>query len=447
MLSAELTGVRQSLTGRGWSQKLLCAIVGMGPAGERNAKCCSRRQSASPAQKSPSTASPERTVNTSSQKQNPPDIVISASPRFTRRKDFKAAGRIRSKDKNIQKKPVSMENKDLPQEAITQSVANEDIESIEGGAGFKVETSETISCPATEFTVTEVIRETLDEDGICVSSTTHIETMSSDGQTISAVTQESKVSNLDSQTIIGSDEGQSTQLQEVHTKEEREEVMEPEFVVREAYTVGSQEEIARVTSTHQTQECLVVETSDSHSQFEEFQQMETKQNYAEIKGEGATSYDEASLQMQENMVQDNLTVEYAMKEENAIITSEMENDVNQDSNFSSVESSGEINGQEVETKYEYTCSENIESAARKPSSLALDKNGDGSSFWTHSARNSVISSPSRDGQTDSLGSPTESVRDILIQKRVSLTHTPDIVRVFDKDFQQTSRDMHEFQKV
>merc|ERR1712106_272957 len=436
----------QSLTGRGWSQKLLCAIVGMGPAGEK-AKCTSRRQSASPVQKSPSTASPERTTNTTSNKQNPPDIVISASPRFTRKKDFKAAGRIRSKDKNTKKKPVSMENTDMPQEAITQSDDNEDIESLQESDGHQIESSEPLSLPPTEFTVTEVVRETLDEDGICVSSTTHIETMSSDGQTISAVTQESKVSNLDSQTIIGSDEGQSTQLQEVHTKEEREEVMEPEFVVREAYTVGSQEEIARVTSTHQTQECLVVETSDSHSQFEEFQQMETKQNYAKIKGEGATSYDEASLQMQENMVQDNLTVEYAMKEENAIITSEMENDVNQDSNFSSVESSGEINGQEVETKYEYTCSENIESAARKPSSLALDKNGDGSSFWTHSARNSVISSPSRDGQTDSLGSPTESVRDILIQKRVSLTHTPDIVRVFDKDFQQTSRDMHEFQKV
>merc|ERR1711892_1093558 len=382
----------QSLTGRGWSQKLLCAIVGMGPAGERNAKCCSRRQSASPAQKSPSTASPERTVNTSSQKQNPPDIVISASPRFTRRKDFKAAGRIRSKDKNIQKKPVSMENKDLPQEAITQSVANEDIESIEEGAGFKVETSETISCPATEFTVTEVIRETLDEDGICVSSTTHIETMSSDGQTISAVTQESKVSNLDSQTIIGSDEGQSTQLQEVHTKEERKEVMEPEFVVREAYTVGSQEEIARVTSTHQTQECLVVETSDSHSQFEEFQQMETKQNYSEIKGEGVTSYDEASLQMQENMVQDNLTkVEFTSQQENSVISEKMSNHVNQVSMYSSVESSSIINEQEVELKSDYTCSENIESSSRKPSSLALDKNGDGSSFWTHSARNSVIS--------------------------------------------------------
>jgi len=420
----------------------------MGPAGERKAKCSSRRQSASPAQKTPSTASPERTTNTTSNKQNPPDIVISASPRFNRRKDFKAAGRIRSKDKNNQKKPVSMENNDMPQEAITQSEANEVTESMQESDGNGTESTETLSFPATEFTVTEVVRETLDEDGICVSSTTHIETMSSDGQTISAVTQESKVSNLDSQTIIGSDEGQSTQLQEVHTKEEREEVLEPEFVLREAYTVGSQEEIAQVTSTHQTQECLVVETSDSQSQFEEFQQLETKQSYAELKGERATSYNESEQQMQENTIHDTLTnVEYASQQENSFLTSKMSNDVSEVSMYSSEESSSIINDQEIETKSDYTCSENIESSSRKPSSLALDKSCDGSSFWTNSARNSVISSPSRDGLTDSLGSPTESVRDILIQKRVSLTHTPDIVRVFDKDFQQTSRDMHEFQKV
>merc|ERR1711892_862849 len=438
----------QSLTGRGWSQKLLCAIVGMGPADERKAKCSSRRQSASPVQKSPSTASPERTTNATSNKQNPPDIVISASPRFTRKKDFKAAGRIRSKDKNTKKKPVSMENTDMPQEAITQSDDNEDIESLQESDGHQIESSEPLSLPPTEFTVTEVVRETLDEDGICVSSTTHIETMSTDGQTISTVMQESRLSNLDSQTIIGSDEGQSTQLQEVDTKEEREEVVEPEFVVREAYTVGSQEEIAQVTSTHQAQECLVVETSDNQSQLEEFQQLETKQSYEELKGEGAPSCDESEQHMQENTIEDTLTnVEFTSQQENSVISEKMSNHVNQVSMYSSVESSSIINKQEVELKSDYTCSENIESSSRKPSSLALDKNGDGSSFWTHSARNSVISSPSRDGLTDSLGGPTESVRDILIQKRVSLTHTPDIVRVFDKDFQQASRDMHEFQKV
>merc|ERR1711915_1136745 len=127
---------------------------------------------------------------------------------------FKAAGRIRSKDKNNQKKPVAMEDKDMPEEAITQSEANEDIVSIQSSSMMA---KEMVSAP--EFTVTEVVCETLNEDGICVSSTTHIETTSSDGQTISAVTQESKVSNLDSHAIIGSDEGRSSQLHEVHTKE------------------------------------------------------------------------------------------------------------------------------------------------------------------------------------------------------------------------------------
>merc|ERR1712013_710959 len=142
------------------------------------------RQSASPAQKSPSTSSPERTTNTTSNKQNQPDIVISASPRFTRKKDFKAAGRLRSKDKK--KKPVGMDDSDMPREAITQSEANEDIESVQESDGTQDENSPILS-------VTEVVQETHDEDGVCVSSTTHIQTTSMDGQTISAVMQESKV--------------------------------------------------------------------------------------------------------------------------------------------------------------------------------------------------------------------------------------------------------------
>ena len=36
-----------------------------------------------------------------------PDIVISASPTFTRRKDYKAAGRKRSQDKKAQRKQCS----------------------------------------------------------------------------------------------------------------------------------------------------------------------------------------------------------------------------------------------------------------------------------------------------------------------------------------------------
>jgi len=418
----------------------------MGPAGERKAKCCSRRQSASPAQKSPPTSSPERTLNTTvSNKQNQPDIVISASPRFTRRKDFKAAGRLRSKDKNNKKKPVSMDDSDMPQEAIAQSEANEDIDSVEESDGTQKESSPNLSVEQTGFTVTEVVQETVDEDGLCVSSTTHIKTMSSDGQTISAVMQESKLSNLDSQTIIGSDEGQATQLQEVHTKEERGLlVAEPEFVERKAYTVGSQEEISEVTSTHRLADSL---TCDSQTQFKESEQVETKQSSAELKGEGATSCDEADHRMEENTIDDTLTnVEFVSQQQSSVVSEKMSNHVNEVSVYHSANSSL-IDEQEVEVKSDYTCSENIQSSYRKPSTLALDKNGDGSSFWTHSARNSVISSPSRDGLTDSLGSPTESVRDILIQKRVSLTHTPDIVRVFDKEFQQASRDMHEFQKV
>jgi len=420
----------------------------MGPAGERKTKCCQRRQSASPAQKSPATASPERTKSTTSNKQNPPDIVISASPRFTRRKDFKAAGRIRSKDKNNQKKPVAMEDKDMPEEAITQSEANEDIVSIQSSSIMAKEMEEEkVMVSAPEFTVTEVVCETLNEDGICVSSTTHIETTSSDGQTISAVTQESKVSNLDSHAIIGSDEGRSSQLHEVHTKEEREEVVEPAFVVREAYTVGSQEEIARVTSTHQAQECLDVETNDSQNQFEEFQQVETKQNYAELRGERASSCIDAEEQQHSKTSQDALTnIEFVAEKVDAVITN-TESYVSQSSAHSTINSSSMINDQISDCQSEYTYSENMEVSSRKPSSLSLEKNGDGTSFWANSARNSVISSPCRDGLADNLGSPTESVRDILIQKRVSLTHTPDIVRVFDKDFQQTSKDIHEFQKV
>ena len=38
-----------------------------------------------------------------------------------------------------------------------------------------------------------------------------------------------------------------------------------------------------------------------------------------------------------------------------------------------------------------------------------------------------------------------SLRDILLQKRVSLSHTPDIVRVFQKETQ--AQEQHEFQKV
>lgn len=68
----------------------------------------------------------------------------------------------------------------------------------------------------------------------------------------------------------------------------------------------------------------------------------------------------------------------------------------------------------------------------KPTSLAL-----GEGRTVAAGRSSLGLSPI---------SPTESARDLLLQKRVSLTHTPDIVRVFERDC-QTSEQIHEFQKV
>ena len=54
----------------------------------------------------------------------------------------------------------------------------------------------------------------------------------------------------------------------------------------------------------------------------------------------------------------------------------------------------------------------------------------------------------RQSPGEALSSPTDSARELLLQKRVSLTHTPDIIRVFDRDI-NTSRqqEQHEFQKV
>merc|ERR1719510_409983 len=74
-----------------------------------------------------------------------------------------------------------------------------------------------------------------------------------------------------------------------------------------------------------------------------------------------------------------------------------------------------------------------------PDSLPLERQAAGSQFWT---ANSARQSPGFDGQS----SPTDSVRELLLQKRVSLTHTPDIIRVLERE-QQVSRlqGQHEFQ--
>ena len=69
-------------------------------------------------------------------------------------------------------------------------------------------------------------------------------------------------------------------------------------------------------------------------------------------------------------------------------------------------------------------------------SLSLELHQETSQTWS-----SVVTSP---GQ-ETLVSPSGSARDILIQKRVSLSHTPDIVRVFQKESLQ--QEQHEFQRV
>merc|ERR1712038_1244407 len=86
---------------------------------------------------------------------------------------------------------------------------------------------------------------------------------------------------------------------------------------------------------------------------------------------------------------------------------------------------------------------------RKPSSLLLEQN-ENSGFWTNSARNSVISLTETESlslATEAADNTTESARGFLIQKGSSLSHTPDIVRVFEKDCVKQTNSFHEFQKV
>jgi len=91
-------------------------------------------------------------------------------------------------------------------------------------------------------------------------------------------------------------------------------------------------------------------------------------------------------------------------------------------------------------------------AESKPCIPPLDrKESDGTSFWSYSARNSVVSildsnPESREHDNDE-GAEKESPRKILQKKRSSLSHKPDIVRVFEKNSIQQNGDIHEFQKV
>eukprot|EP00092_Neocalanus_flemingeri_P026007 GFUD01028187.1.p1 GENE.GFUD01028187.1~~GFUD01028187.1.p1 ORF type:complete len:1141 (+),score=331.65 GFUD01028187.1:274-3696(+) len=88
----------------------------------------------------------------------------------------------------------------------------------------------------------------------------------------------------------------------------------------------------------------------------------------------------------------------------------------------------------------------------KTSVAALDrKESDGTSFWSNSAKNSVVSmldSNHESKEHDTVdGAEVEPLRKILQKKRSSLSHKPDIVRVFEKKSIQQNGDVHEFQKV
>ena len=91
-------------------------------------------------------------------------------------------------------------------------------------------------------------------------------------------------------------------------------------------------------------------------------------------------------------------------------------------------------------------------AESKPCIPTLDrKESDGTSFWSYSARNSVVSildsNPESREHDNVEGAEIESPRKILQKKRSSLSHKPDIVRVFEKKSIQQNEDIHEFQKV
>ena len=93
--------------------------------------------------------------------------------------------------------------------------------------------------------------------------------------------------------------------------------------------------------------------------------------------------------------------------------------------------------------------------SKKTSSVLERKESDGSSFWSLSARNSVVSmfDPGQEVTDEQDGGEAETLpqspRKMLQKKRSSLSHKPDIVRVFEKKSlqDQETDNVHEFQKV
>ena len=80
------------------------------------------------------------------------------------------------------------------------------------------------------------------------------------------------------------------------------------------------------------------------------------------------------------------------------------------------------------------------------------KDSDGSSFWSHSARNSVTSmfegasELTSEAGSGMESSEQESPRRILQKKRSSLSHKPDI-SMLERKVSQEPGAVHEFQKV
>ena len=90
-----------------------------------------------------------------------------------------------------------------------------------------------------------------------------------------------------------------------------------------------------------------------------------------------------------------------------------------------------------------------EKLTKKASVVFERKVSDGNSFWSNSARNSVVSmfesgsGSAEQGETVTSQNP----RKILQKKRSSLSHQPDIERALEKKASQESVPVHEFQKV
>ena len=89
-----------------------------------------------------------------------------------------------------------------------------------------------------------------------------------------------------------------------------------------------------------------------------------------------------------------------------------------------------------------------EKLTKKASVVFERKVSDGNSFWSLSARNSVVSMfESSSGTEQGEAVASQNPRKILQKKRSSLSHQPDIERALEKKASQESLPVHEFQKV